>query len=711
LGVNLLNPHQSLISIKGIRKRDFPPSHFWQEPWWKYYPEFSRYVAGVSWVLSQGKHWAEIGLLIPSSTLWALSQGRGQNKKLKELCSQIEETCKLLISYLRDFELIFEEAIWEGKVGVKEGKIIAGGEEYQALIVPSALVLNQKTLDLILEFVQGGGWVFFLGKLPEFNQKGEKIHNWQERILSFSHQVKVFTQEHYLPRLIEALARILPARLSLESYPYGLVSQSRKIREREVYFLANLTENDLYLKGLIRTEKRGLEAIFPWSGREGNLIQFLDHQGIRFQLELEGGESVLLIAGDEQRPNWVKKTNLIPTKYNFEQIEGYGVSLPIKIQGERRGLNLEKNLPEPMELKGPFQFQPLGWNYYRLGPWKVEGERVKPKPLSELKKELDFTLRTRGVIYALRILLRVFYLFLGPKSRYRELVYEDFGEFAQLEELSELGKSILGIEFSRLGIYQTIDLLYKILDYLPQYLTFPAPGSRYQARAEFKLDKVCEKLELVWEDLGEPVEIEINQIVPQLEVKKTRVWDDENLCAEVSKYLKPGKNQIIFRSKMPDYPVLYPCWHTIEPVVLRGEFEVRKNHLKPGFEPTKQLGNLKEMGYPHYSGSVEYSFELSLSSSEQNYWLVLNLGRVEGAVELWVNNHRAGLKLSPPYQFPVSGFLKSGSNQFRIILTNTASNLLALPKNFGIFGPVKILAYPQVSVKKEELKSANEKQT
>jgi len=94
---------------------------------------------------------------------------------------------------------------------------------------------------------------------------------------------------------------------------------------------------------------------------------------------------------------------------------------------------------------------------------------------------------------------------------------------------------------------------------------------------------------------------------------------------------------------MPDYPALYPCWHTIEPVVLRGEFEVRKNHLKPGFEPTKPLGDLKKLGYVHYSGSVEYSFELALSSSYQDYWLVLDLGKVEGVVEVKINGKPAGL--------------------------------------------------------------------
>jgi len=713
LGINFLNPHQSLISVKGIRKRDFPPSHFWQEPWWRYYPEFSRYVSRLSRALSQGVHQAEIGLLIPTSTFWALSRGRGENKKLKELSSQIEETCKFLISYLRDFEIIFEEAIWEEKVKIKKGRVVAGNEEYPALVIPFCPVLNQQTLNFLLEFAQRGGWIFFLEKLPEFNHLGEEVRAWQERILSFSGRVKILAGEYYLPRLTETLARVFPARLSLESYPYGLVSQARRIGDDEIYFIANLTEQAVSLKGLLRTGKKSLQAFYPWEGKQVGIIQFPDKEGIRFQLELEGRESVLLVAGEEQAPDWIKKTNLIPLRYDFEQIEGYSRALPVKIEGKAGEVKVEVNLPEPVELKGPFQFQPSGLNYFRLGPWKVKGEQIKPRSLSELKKELDFTLRTRGVVYALRIFLPVFYLFFRPRSKFRELVYEDFVEFAQMEEASGLGKAILGIDFTRLGFYQAIEVLYRILDYLPQYLIFPAPGSRYQAEAEFNLEKVTENLELVWEDLGEPVEIVINQHLPRLEVKKSRVWDEDNFCAEVSRYLKSGKNKIIFRSRMPDYPTLYPCWHTIEPVVLRGEFEVRKNHLKPGFEPTKPLGDLKKLGYVHYSGSVEYSFELALSSSYQDYWLVLDLGKVEGAVEVKINGKPAGLKLAPPYQFALSDFIRAGNNQFQFILTNTASNLLSLPKSFGIFGPVRIFPYPRIAFQRREIEklTSSKKQT
>ena len=44
LGVNLLNPHGFHYTLEGPRKRDWPPSMFYQYPWWQYYGDFSGYT-------------------------------------------------------------------------------------------------------------------------------------------------------------------------------------------------------------------------------------------------------------------------------------------------------------------------------------------------------------------------------------------------------------------------------------------------------------------------------------------------------------------------------------------------------------------------------------------------------------------------------------------------------------------------------------------
>ncbi|MBW3592853.1 MAG: hypothetical protein KY396_04085, partial [Actinobacteria bacterium] len=65
LGVNLLNPHGFHYTLEGPRKRDWPPSMFYQYPWWRYYGEFSDYMSRLSYMLTGGRHVAKVAVLWP----------------------------------------------------------------------------------------------------------------------------------------------------------------------------------------------------------------------------------------------------------------------------------------------------------------------------------------------------------------------------------------------------------------------------------------------------------------------------------------------------------------------------------------------------------------------------------------------------------------------------------------------------------------------
>src|SRR5438046_919239 len=45
LGVNVLNPHGFHYTLEGPRKRDWPPSMFYQYPWWRHCGLFSTYMS------------------------------------------------------------------------------------------------------------------------------------------------------------------------------------------------------------------------------------------------------------------------------------------------------------------------------------------------------------------------------------------------------------------------------------------------------------------------------------------------------------------------------------------------------------------------------------------------------------------------------------------------------------------------------------------
>ncbi|MCD6384953.1 glycoside hydrolase, partial [Candidatus Sumerlaeota bacterium] len=71
-GINFVNPHLALYSMRGERKRDYPPNLFFQQPWWEYNKYLEDYIARLSYVLSQGERVVDILLLHPIGSGWSV---------------------------------------------------------------------------------------------------------------------------------------------------------------------------------------------------------------------------------------------------------------------------------------------------------------------------------------------------------------------------------------------------------------------------------------------------------------------------------------------------------------------------------------------------------------------------------------------------------------------------------------------------------------
>ena len=530
LGVNFLNPHQSLISIKGLRKRDFPPSHFWQEPWWEYYPEFSRYVSRVCKLLSEGERTSEIAVLVPSSAFKTLSRGRGfKTGELSDLSLQIEELSRILTQSQREHDYIFEESISQGKTKVESGKIRFADHGYEMLLVPAAPVLHKDSLALVENFLAQGGRVFFLGPLPEHDCDGNDTSGFSARIINYKERAKIYPDFATAPAAVaEALARIADPRLQLTpSLSAGIVLHSRVIDGDEIFFLSNLSSSHLRVGAFLKTAKSGLEIFFPWDGSSRKLPFKKKAGGLSFSIDFRPLESVVLAASDKISSSWIEETDLALAEFDDEKIVGFyppqGATL--KTGGKEIKLTAEPAIPPPISLNGPFEFEALSPNVLRLGPWKVKAANAAPLKIAGLKNELLFSGQAQVLARALKPVVSLLNILLRPETKYRELIYEDFGD---IEKDMDRASKALGINFRRLGLYQTIDTLFRFSEYLPlrtDFRVFPPPGAEYQATTSFYLDQMPEKLELVFEDLGQPISFSINGR-ELTNSRRERVWDD-----------------------------------------------------------------------------------------------------------------------------------------------------------------------------------------
>lgn len=154
-GINLLCQHLEGYSIRGIRKRDYPPAMYQQQPWWSEYEKFNDALSREGMVLNNGEKEVDILLIHPQTSAWSVFAGE-YNDAIKELNDRILDRMNILERKHAVFHL-GDETIMERHARVENGKIIIGKQSYTYIITECCDVLLENTQKLLEEFTAQGG--------------------------------------------------------------------------------------------------------------------------------------------------------------------------------------------------------------------------------------------------------------------------------------------------------------------------------------------------------------------------------------------------------------------------------------------------------------------------------------------------------------------------------------------------------------------------
>lgn len=181
-GVNLLCQHLEAYSLKGSRKRDYPPSLFLQQSWWDEYKSFNDYVARLGVVLSAGNQTADALLLHPMRSGYICFDGT-RTEKIRTLDAKFTEISKVLSSEHISYHYGDETII--SKYGrIQDQEFVVGEIGYKTVILPHMYAIDQCTLMLLHEFLDHGGIVFSVGDFPLYtNGSEEALRRLKERIM------------------------------------------------------------------------------------------------------------------------------------------------------------------------------------------------------------------------------------------------------------------------------------------------------------------------------------------------------------------------------------------------------------------------------------------------------------------------------------------------------------------------------------------------
>ncbi|NOU96828.1 hypothetical protein GC093_26930 [Paenibacillus sp. LMG 31456] len=275
LGVNMRSQHLALYSIKGCRKRDYPPVFNYNTSWWKYNYVIEDYYAKLSAVLTEGTPIRDILVLHPSSTAWSMVgtgpygfPARGKDRDVSATNTFGHEFNSFLGKLLKghyDYDL-GDETIMAETGAVRGNKLAVNLAEYSIVVIPPIQTMLHSTYRLLADFLDAGGKVIAVGQQPSM------LEGRPTELLSQLYGHPNLLQVQDVEETIEALVHISPRRVSVthedaKEAPEFLY-MLREADDCRTLFLVN---NDREGSHQVRIAMEGSGSLEEWSALTGDV--------------------------------------------------------------------------------------------------------------------------------------------------------------------------------------------------------------------------------------------------------------------------------------------------------------------------------------------------------------------------------------------------------------------------------------------------------
>lgn len=206
-GIDLMVQHIGLYSLKGSRKREFPASLFYQQPWWEQFSHFNDYFARMCKLVHISKERINTLVIHPIETAWTLKNEHSPatlNVFTKEYVAFLEKLLLLGINYD-----LGNCTIMQRHGAVSGDKVIVGQCTYYTVIIPECGDIAPSTVDLLYDFAVSGGKLIAIGTFPATSggKPSEKLFDLYHRCIKVENCPA--TLESELPDLCGADVRII----------------------------------------------------------------------------------------------------------------------------------------------------------------------------------------------------------------------------------------------------------------------------------------------------------------------------------------------------------------------------------------------------------------------------------------------------------------------------------------------------------------------
>ncbi len=299
LGVDYVCQHLSLYSLRGARKRDFPPSFLDHQPYWRYWHLVNNLFARTTFMLRQGRPVTDILVLHPISSAWCVYHPEDRSP-CENLTQQLLTVVRALIGSHYDFDF-GDEFILKRHGRVEDGQLRVGLCSYKVVIVPPSISWFDSTLNLLEQFAEAGGQIVAVEPLPE-RVNGET----DERFARFlRRKAKVVRNDP--DALVKTLSRLVERRLSVlrdGKEATNIACQERDLGDgRRLFYLVNTERNPEEFTAKVEISVKGQVQI--WDAATGSVKPLPvqeDGEKLVAELPFASAQSYLLVVDERQKP-------------------------------------------------------------------------------------------------------------------------------------------------------------------------------------------------------------------------------------------------------------------------------------------------------------------------------------------------------------------------------------------------------------------------
>ena len=286
LGLNTLNECLSQVSMRGVRKGNWPRSLSYHNPWWEAYHVLEDYFTRLSAATSHGRQVNDILVLEPTTTAW-------MHQNDKPALDLIGTSFQSLLNDLERNQVEYDlgsEDILARHGSISDAQLAIGPCRYRIVVLPPGTEnLNDRTVELLSAGLREGVRVF-CGGPPPGRVNGQSSSAVREIASSPAWKTVAASA---LPTSCWPAARTASSWSALPDDGGRLFHQRRKFEDGELLLLVN-TAIDSSLRGTLRTPARGVEQ---WCLDTGQIMPFpftAEGEGVTAPFELPPCGSLLL---------------------------------------------------------------------------------------------------------------------------------------------------------------------------------------------------------------------------------------------------------------------------------------------------------------------------------------------------------------------------------------------------------------------------------